>query len=60
MVNLFVIKEQDATIRQHLAEILEQEKRWMEAAAILSEIPFDNGQKYIILRIILNNSSIKP
>ncbi|OQR72055.1 COP9 signalosome complex subunit 4-like [Tropilaelaps mercedesae] len=42
---LISFQEQDATIRQHLAEILEQENRWQDAATVLSEIPFDNGQK---------------
>lgn len=41
----YVLQEQDSTIRQHLADILEQEDRWQEAATVLSEIPFDNGQK---------------
>ncbi|XP_022669193.1 COP9 signalosome complex subunit 4-like isoform X2 [Varroa destructor] len=42
---LISFQEQDSTIRQHLADILEQEDRWQEAATVLSEIPFDNGQK---------------
>ncbi|XP_063856008.1 COP9 signalosome complex subunit 4-like isoform X4 [Scylla paramamosain] len=38
-------KEQVASIRQHLADIYERESSWREAAAVLTGIPLETGQK---------------
>uniref|UniRef100_A0A0P4VZC6 COP9 signalosome complex subunit 4 n=1 Tax=Scylla olivacea TaxID=85551 RepID=A0A0P4VZC6_SCYOL len=38
-------EEQVASIRQHLADIYERESSWREAAAVLTGIPLETGQK---------------
>lgn len=38
-------EEQVASIRQHLADIYEREKCWKDAAAVLTGIPLETGQK---------------
>ncbi|KAG0719749.1 COP9 signalosome complex subunit 4 [Chionoecetes opilio] len=38
-------EEQVASIRQHLADIYERESAWREAAAVLTGIPLETGQK---------------
>ncbi|XP_076040568.1 COP9 signalosome subunit 4 [Oratosquilla oratoria] len=38
-------EEQVASMRQHLADIYEREGQWKEAAAVLTGIPLETGQK---------------
>lgn len=38
-------EEQVASIRQHLADIYERESSWRDAAAVLTGIPLETGQK---------------
>lgn len=41
----FPILQQVGQIRQHLAEVYENEENWKEAANILVNIPIESGQK---------------
>lgn len=51
-------EEQVASIRQHLADIYERESSWRDAAAVLTGIPLETGQKYVnAIKVFLINNA---